>query len=101
MIAIRANVLINRRGRVRFLAALPKFLERARAEPGCLTFFVGEDVHEANRFYLIGEYDSQDALDQHEMAAHTDSFRKLIAPLIEGREPTLVFTITKVEPLHA
>ena len=99
MIAIRANIHIKRSDRVRFLAALQDFIPAVRKEPGCLFFVVSEDTREANRFYVIGEFEAQTALDAHEDAAHTGAFRSLITPLIASREPTLVFTISKVEPL--
>jgi autoinducer 2-degrading protein len=61
---------------------IQSFAEQSRKDPGNLRFDVGHQKDKTNHFTAIEVWADQKSGDDHELAAHTRTFRSQIAPLI-------------------
>ena len=72
---------------------LAEAMRKSRSEPGCLKFDVYHSTAEPRRFTLVEHWASQDALDQHRLAAaYNEIYKPHVMPLVdrEGHPSTLL-----------
>jgi quinol monooxygenase YgiN len=72
---------------------LAEAMRKSRSEPGCLRFDVYHSTAEPRRFTLVEHWASQDALDQHRLAAaYNEIYKPHVMPLVdrEGHPSTLL-----------
>jgi quinol monooxygenase YgiN len=72
---------------------LVQAMQQSRAEPGCLRFDVYHSTAEPRRFTLVEHWATQEALDQHRLAAaYNEIYKPYVMPLVdrEGHPSTLL-----------
>jgi len=72
---------------------LARAMNQSRREPGCLRFDVYHSHAEPRRFTLVEHWASQEALDQHRLAAaYNEIYKPHVMPLVdrEGHPCTLL-----------
>lgn len=99
MLILKGAFTIDTDAREMLQDAMSGFLRQTRAETGNITFGIYEASDQPNRFVVLGEFRDTAALDEHEAAAYTLTFRKALRPLITQREPTMVFTVSSANLL--
>jgi hypothetical protein len=63
---------------------LSQAMRQSRAEPGCLRFDVYHSTAEPRRFTLVEHWASQEAIDQHRLAAaYTEIYKPQVMPLVD------------------
>ena len=63
---------------------LSQAMRKSRAEPGCLRFDVYHSTAEPRRFTLVEHWASQEAIDQHRLAAaYTEIYKPQVMPLVD------------------
>ena len=69
-------------GRENAARYIQTFAEQSRKDPGNVRFDVGAQRDKSNHFTAIEAWADQKSDDEHELAAHTRTFRTQIAPLL-------------------
>jgi quinol monooxygenase YgiN len=63
-------------------------IEPTRAEPGCISYRLYQDVEDENAFTLVEEWESQAVLDDHFRTPHFDRLLEWIpSVVIDGPDP--------------
>jgi len=63
---------------------LAEAMRKSRSEPGCLRFDVYHSSAESRRFTLVEHWASQEAIDQHRLAAaYTEIYKPQVMPLVD------------------
>ena len=99
MIVLRASLHIVSEQRETFLAHVQGFVEDSRAESGCISFDVCQDVLNPDHFLVIEVWQDHAALQSHEESAHLARFKAAIADAIVHKDPTQVYAIHDVSTL--
>ena len=66
----------------------------SREEPGCASYVLSRDLGDPARFYVVAEWASREALDEHVSTLHADAFREQTTDAFA--EP---FTTVALEPV--
>lgn len=82
---IVARVRVRPGSRDAFVAASEELIVRTRAEEGCQSYALHEDVHEPNSFLFFEEWRDRAAIDAHFQEPHFLAFGEAAGELIEEK----------------
>jgi quinol monooxygenase YgiN len=68
---------------------------------GCISFDTLEDVTHPNTFVVLGEWNDEVSLDQHEQSEHVAAFKANAGSMIAARQPARVYIIQRATGLNA
>ena len=89
MKTINAHIFIKSDKVDAFLEATKELIEKSRAEEGCITYNLYQDVHDKTKFFFFEEWKNQAAIDYHFATEHFVDFGKLLEE-IASAEPVIV-----------
>lgn len=84
MILATLRMTVQPEKRSDFLKTIRGMLEPTRVERGCVSYRLYEDIENKNAFALVGEWKTQEDLENH---IRTDNYRKLLALMDSLSEP--------------
>jgi quinol monooxygenase YgiN len=95
MLSLTVSLRVHPELRDEFLAAITTQAESCiRDEPGCLRFYVSEDVAEPNHFVLHELYRDEAALEEHRAAPHFKVWREAAGRVvISGSQVNTISTV--------
>ena len=68
-------------------------------EPGCRRYQFAADLRDANRFVLVEEWESAEALQAHVETPHMATFRERLPRFVAGERRALRFEVSSAGPL--
>lgn len=93
MIILKASIEIKPDFVSQFRDLLPPFLAQSRAEEGCLSFTIGQDIEHSNRYTFLAEWVHHLALASHEASTHVAEFKAQIRDWIVVKAPTQIYEV--------
>ena len=82
-----------------FFEHIEALINASLAESGCLSFACFEDVLVRNEVIVLAEWESRQALDQHETSAYVAAFKSAAGSMIVSRRETVVYQVSDITPL--
>ncbi|QXC62167.1 antibiotic biosynthesis monooxygenase [Aquihabitans sp. G128] len=86
MIVVAGHLAVNPEHRDAALAAIATGVAATRAEPGCVDYRFSPDLEDENRFNLIEQWESEEAMNEHLATPHLAEFMTAIVPCLLGAE---------------
>lgn len=99
MLILKTVLVIDTAHVDEFKALLPDFLAQSRAEAGCHSFAIAEDIEKPAHFVIVEEWVDEDALHQHEASVHVAELKSKIGAWIVDREPAKIYQVEKIKSL--
>lgn len=93
MIVITGRMRVPPEHKEKFLVISKRQVELSRAEPGCLSYWLHEDVWDRGTFFYYEEWKDRSAVDFHFKQAYCLEFVKALRGLTEGRPQMNIRTI--------
>lgn len=100
MIVIHASVLLDPAKTEAAIAAAQEMMAASRKEPGCHAYTFTRDLGEPGRFYIIEEWESDEALAVHFKAPHMAKFQQVAAGLGIKEMKAERFVVSSKGPLR-
>ena len=101
MIVIHASVLIDPAKTDAAVAAMKEMMTESRKEKGCGTYTFTRDLSEPGRFYIIEEWESDEALAVHFKTLHMAKFQAAVPTLGLKEMKADRFVVSSKAPLRA
>lgn len=97
IIVLKAILEIDSAFDQNFRSLLPAFLQKCRAEEGCLSFVILRNTEQSSQYIFIEEWESEAALHVHEASPHLAEFITAIRESIVRKLPTQVYHVDMIE----
>lgn len=89
MIIVTGELSVLSEGRADAVEAMRRVAEATRSEAGCRAYDFYADVRDPDRFRVYEEWESDEALNAHLAAPHTQAFLAAIGP-VAAAEPVII-----------
>ncbi len=99
MLILKTVLVIDATHVTAFKTLLPEFLAQCRAETGCLSFVIAEDVEKPAHFVFVEEWADAKALHEHEASAHVAELKSKIGGWLVRREPAKIYVVEQTKTL--
>jgi len=84
-ISVIATLCCRKEADAAFQAELKKLLTATLHEEGCLSYEVYECAEEKGKYIVIDQWESQEALDKHQLTPHYKYFMHIAPALLAGQ----------------
>jgi quinol monooxygenase YgiN len=100
VIVIHASVLLDPAKADAAISAAKEMMSESRKEPGCHAYTFTRDLSEPGRFYIIEEWESDEALAVHFKAPHMARFQAVVPTLGIREMKAERFVVSSKGPLR-
>lgn len=99
MIIVSGVVTVRPERRAEAVEAMRRVVEATRHDTGCLAYDFYTDVRDPNRFRVYEEWESDEALNAHLAAPHTQAFLAAIGPMAAAEPVVTRHEVAASHPL--
>ena len=99
MVVVAGRVRVKPESRDAAMKAAMRVVQTTKAEPGCRMYDFYTDIADPNIIHVFEEWESEEALNQHLQAAHTQEFLQQLPQFLAGETTLTRYWVASSESL--